>query len=92
MPSADYLKIKAAFEAAEICVADPLAEISFRQGCAQMGFSRQSYQIALRRQQTADAFCEISNWPRLAEPHWNGRAWLFYVREVEAYVAAKRGE
>lgn len=84
--------MKAAFEAVGIGVSEPEAEISFRQGCTRMGFYRQNFNTALKRQQHTDALGKSTVGTRLPQPHRNGDAMLFYVCEVEAYVAATRGE
>lgn len=80
--------VKLAFEAAGIGIPDPNAEISFKDGCASMGFYRQNFQIALKRQQDMDALGKIVDGARLPEPHWKGGSQWFYRREVAAYTAA----
>lgn len=88
----DLRALQAAFQAAGIGVADPEAVISFRQGCTRMGFYRQNFSTALKRQQLMNALGKNVTSARLPESHWNGDAMFFYVREVEAYVAATQSE
>lgn len=88
----DLHAMKAAFQAVGIGVADSEAEISFGQGCACMGFYRQNFNTALKRQQHIDALGENTVGARLPQPHRSGDAMFFYVREVEAYVAATQSE
>jgi hypothetical protein len=89
----DLTTLKAAFEAAGIGVSDPTPEIRFKEGCIAMGFyHRLNFQTALKRQQRMDALEASIAGPRLPEPHWRGDAMFFYVREVEAYVAATQSE
>lgn len=78
--------LKMAFEAAGI--PDPNAEISFKDGCANMGFYRRNFQIALKRQQDMDALGKTVDGARLPEPHWKGGSQWFYHHEVAAYTAA----
>ncbi|TAN14617.1 MAG: hypothetical protein EPN35_14965 [Rhodanobacter sp.] len=79
---------KAAFEAAG--VPDPNAEISFKDGCTGMGFYRQNFQIALKRQQHMDAVDKIVT--RLPKPHWKGGSQWFFRHEIAAYTAATHSE
>jgi hypothetical protein len=91
MPDANsFSSMKAAFEAA--FPPDPDAEISFKNGCIRIGFYRQNFLSALKRQQAADAVGEIIVGPRLPEPHWKDDSQWFYLREVEACIASKQGE
>lgn len=86
------ISMKAAFEAAGIGVTDPNAEISFKDGCAIMGFYRQNFLIALKRQRDMDALGNIIAPVRLPETHWKDGSRWFYLREVEAYQASTHRE
>lgn len=88
----DLQALRAVFQAADTGVADPKAVIAFRQGCTRMGFYRQNFNIAFKRQQHMDALGTSTAGARLPQPHWNGEAMFFFVREVEAYVAATQSE
>jgi|GEM_PF-4127503 len=88
-----YDPMKAAFQAAGICVPDPTAEISFKEGCIRMGFyHRQNFKAALKRQQHIEALGASIDGVRLPEPHWKGDSQWFYLHEVEAYIAATQSE
>jgi hypothetical protein len=80
----------AALQAAGI--PDPHAEIGFKDGCARMGFYRQNFQVALKRQWDMDALGKRVDGARLPEPHWKDDSQWFYLREVEAYTAARQSE
>ncbi len=85
-----FYPTKAAFDAAG--VPDPNAEISFKDGCARMGFYRQNFQVALKRQRDMGALGKIVDGARLPEPHWKDDSQWFYLREVAAYTAARQSE
>lgn len=82
--------ISAALEAAG--VPGPNAEISFKDGCARMGFFRQNFQTALKRKRDMDALGKIVDGARLPEPHWRDGSQWFYRDEVAAYTAVTQSE
>jgi hypothetical protein len=89
----DLTTVKAAFQAAGICVSDPTSEISFKEGCIRMGFyHRQNFKAALKRQQHIEALGASIDGARLPELHWKGDSQWFYLHEVEAYIAATQSE